>query len=108
MSQSHKCRWVFGPMLPGNIHAAAEYTIGCEYPIIVNGFALAHCTMNAHQLAAARQDPRLTVLPSLHSTAPVPANVVQHHADHGMVAGMSMHDALMKMARYHSNFEPED
>jgi hypothetical protein len=103
----HKYRWVFGPVVEGK-HAAGEYSLSCEFPYLFNGAGLAYCVMNAHQIAAARQDPRLIVLPSLHSTASVPDCVVDHHCEHGVTRGMTMHDFLVAMSVYHSNFEPED
>ena len=46
MHQDHKRRWVFGPVVDHK-HAAAQYTLSCEFPIVINGFALAYCVMNA-------------------------------------------------------------
>ena len=106
MMNDHKFRWVFGPV-DGNGHAAAEYSVACEYPMVINGRALAYCMMNAHQIAAARKDPRLTVLDSLHARSTVPDHVADHHAAHGVKRGMKMHDMLMELAKHHSNFEPE-
>ena len=106
MLNDHKMRWVFGPLEDGQ-HVASEYSIACEYPHILDGHALALCRMNAHQLAAARKDPRLTVLPSLHEHAQVPDHVADHHAHHGVQRGMKLHEMLLTLAKVHPNFEPE-
>lgn len=105
MLNDHKYRWVFGPVV-NNKHAAADYAIATETPMIFAGAALAYCVFNAHTLRAARKDPRLTVLPSLHSQEKIPDVVADHHAPQGVKRNMTMHDMLMQLAKVHSSYEP--
>ena len=106
MDVNHKIRWVFGPIVDG-VHVARDYAVTCSWPMVVDGFALAYCQMNAHQLAAARKDTRLSVLPSIHAGECVPDPVADHHKEHGVKRGMKQHDMLIALAKFHSNFEPE-
>jgi len=110
MLLSHKSRWVFSPVVgtkAGEKPIAAEYAIKYEAPFIYQGMALTHCVMNAHQLAAAKANPQLIVLPSFYERAVVPAAVAKHHAAHGVKPTMLVHEALEALAKYHPNFAPE-
>lgn len=106
MHQDHKRRWVFGPIIDG-VHAAGEYSLSCEWPVNFNGVGLAFCVMNAHQLRAARQDARLVVLHSLHSSQPVPERVTTALSAYGAKHGATLHDLLCELSAHHHNFEPE-
>lgn len=109
---THKKRWVFGPLDSTGLPVAREYALQWNAPMHHNGHALTLCAMNAHQLASARQDPRLTVLESIHGGT-VHAHVVDHHADLISHAGKfpgekwSLHDFLVALAKHHHCFEPE-
>ncbi|HTV07813.1 MAG TPA: hypothetical protein VMD97_02055 [Candidatus Aquilonibacter sp.] len=107
MHLDHKRRWVFGPVIDG-MPVAMDYASSGEWPMIVDGYALTFCVMNAHQLRAARKDTRLTVLPSLHAGVAIPDSLADHHARYGLKRGMSLHDALCALAVHHHAFEPED
>lgn len=107
MDLNHKNRWVFGPVVDG-MHAGNDYAIACSCPLVFDGFALAHCTMNAHQMAAARKDPRLTILDSIHSRSSIPDHVADHHEAHGATRGMATHELLLALSRHHHCFELED
>ncbi len=96
-----------GPVVNGK-HAANDYVISCEWHMVVDGQALAYCIMNAHQIAAARKDPRLTVLSSIHAHEAIPDAIADHHKAHGVARGMTLHGMLMALSVYHSNFEPRD
>ena len=121
MHTDHKTRWVFGPMVPGTkpagapddwvvppVHAAQEYSLSCDWPCVFGENALAHCIMNAHQLAAARADPRLIVLQSIHAKMAIPAEVSDALAAYGVCPGMDLHDLLVCLSDYHAGFDPED
>ncbi len=113
MHLNHKARWVFSPMVYNEktrltTPLAAEYAVQWECPMPLNGQALVHCVMNGHQLAAARKDPNLVVLPSLHERAKVHPKVATHYAQHGVKGSMLLHEALIALAAHHPNFEPED
>lgn len=110
MHLNHKTRWIFSPLLivDGNEKPlAAEYALQWEAPMHHNGFALVHCTMNAQQLAAAKANPHLVVLPSIHFHQQIPHEIADHHEEHGLKRGMLLHEALCELARHHPNFEPE-
>jgi hypothetical protein len=110
MLLSHKSRWVFSPVVGtkgGEKPLAAEYAVQYEAPFIYQGMALTHCVMNAHQLAAARANPQLIVLPSLYERAVINPAVAKHHVAHGVTPTMLVHEALEALAKYHPNFAPE-
>jgi hypothetical protein len=86
----------------------AEYSLTWEAPLIYQGFALTHCIMNAHGLAAAKADPKLVVLPSVHDRQPIDKTVAAHHAPLGVKPTMLLHEALEALAAHHPNFAPED
>lgn len=104
----HKFRWVFSPIdaVTGQ-PVAKEYAMRCEAPFHHDGHALAYCEMNAHQLEAARKDPRLIVLPSIHEPVCIHPRVLEHHAGHGAKPFMQLHELLGVMAKHHPGFEPE-
>lgn len=111
MHLNHKQRWIFSPlvMVDGREQPLArEYALLYEAPMHVAGFALTHCVMNSQQLAAAKKDPRLVVLPTVHARETIPAAVASHHAAHGVKPEMLLHEALSVLAAYHPNFEPEE
>jgi hypothetical protein len=110
MHLHHKERWVFSPLLiidGKEIPLVHEYSLLYEAPMHYNGFALVHCVMNAHQLAAAKQNPHLVILPSTHCREAIPNELADHHESHGLKRGMLIHEALQELAKYHPNFEPE-
>lgn len=111
MHLNHKSRWVFSPMVKiGNqtLPLVSEYSLVWEAPMIYEGFALTHCVMNSHGLAAAKVHPELVVFPSVHARQPIPAQVAQHHAAHGVKPTMLIHEALEALAAHHPNFAPGD
>lgn len=111
MHLNHKARWVFSPMVQSGgrtIPLAAEYAVQYEAPLIVDGYALTHCIMNAQQLAAAKAHPQLIVLPSLHAHAVIHPAVAKHHAPLGVKPDMLVDEALEALAQHHPNFAPED
>lgn len=111
MHLSHKSRWIFSPLvISGDSEKplASEYAVQWEAPMHFNGFALTHCVMNAHQLAAAKKNPHLVVLPSIYLRQPIPNEIADHHAAHGVKRGMLLHEALCALAAHHPNFEPEN
>jgi len=105
MILDHKRRWVFSPLGEPGAPLAAEYANQWEAPLHYNGFALVYCVMNAHQLAAAKQDPRLIVLDSLHLLTAIPDKVAAHHAAHGLAQGMTLAAALACLAKQHPSFD---
>ncbi len=109
MILDHKARWIFSPLDAVTGHpVAAEYAIQWEAPLHHDGAALVHCIMNAHQLSAARKDKRLIVLDSIHSAKTIPGQVAYHHRAHGLHDAMTLHDALVCMAKHHPSFEPSE
>jgi len=107
MHLDHKARWVFSPLVDDK-PIASEYALQWEAPMHHDGFALVHCIMNAHQLAAAKRDPRLIVLPSVHAREKIHPKIAEHHSCHGLHCEMLLHEALCEMAKHHPNFEPEE
>lgn len=107
MDINHKHRWIFSPLDKTGQPVAREYAIRSEHPFHHNGHALTLCMMNAHMLAAARQDPRLIVLPSIHERTAVHKRVTDHHAEHGAKEGMALHELLITLAKHHPGLEPE-
>lgn len=110
MHLNHKERWIFSPLVPGESGEkplAAEYALQWEAPMYFDGFALTHCVMNAHQLAAAKLNPNLIVLPSIHAHERIHPRIAKHHAAHGLKAEMLLHEALEELAKHHPNFAPE-
>jgi hypothetical protein len=107
MDLNHKNRWILSPIVNGK-PLASDYALQWNYPLgPVDGKALVHCTMNAHQLSAARKDTRLVILGSLYSSESVPDEVADHHKPQGAKRGMHLHDLLATLAKFHHYFEPE-
>lgn len=107
MLLDHKARWILSPVVNGR-PVAADYAIQWEHPLAPeNGHVLIHCIMNAHQFRAARQDPRLKILGSLHGQDKIHDEVADHHAHHGVKRGMHVSEMLVQLAKMHPSFEPE-
>ena len=104
----HKHRWVLTPVLENGKPLVAEYTLDYVLHLAHGGKGLAYCEFNVHGLAAARACTDLHVFPSIHSAAPIHADVVAHYGGHGVQEGMSQHDALLQLAKHHGSFEPPE
>jgi len=90
-------RWMlttfFRDELNNLIPVASAY--GHTYRVPMNpptddGYALIEMWSGAHQIEAAKQDPRLIVCPYLFDPSPLPDAVIQAYASFGAIAGMSM------------------
>ena len=107
MYTDHKKRWILSPVKATGEPLAADYCMTWEGFLLHEGKELVFCIMNAHQHAAAKADPRLVVMGSLHSSEPVHGAIAAHYAGHGVQAHHTVHDALRALAVHHPNLEPE-
>ena len=67
-------------------------------PAIADGWALVQILCSPQQLEAAKQDPRIIVLPLVFDPSPLPQKVIDSYADRGAVAGMSLAALLAHLA----------
>ena len=92
--------WMLSPVTSasyGTYPTCSAYTTGWQmpmYPSDATGQGLAYCQCTDEQIAAAKVDPDITVLP-LYQAA-LPAAVITAYTTHGATAGMSL-AALLKL-----------
>jgi hypothetical protein len=59
---------------------------------------------NTHQIAAAKEDPRVIVCPLLYDPTPVNPAIIAAYADKGATAGMSMGALIAMLAEVEPNY----
>jgi hypothetical protein len=104
-------RWMFsqfvhdeqiGMMAP----VAAAYGNGWHCPEFPaeGGSALCQVLCSTHQIAAAKEDPRIVVCPLLYDPTPVNSAIIAAYAGQGATAGMSMGALIATLAEVEPNY----
>lgn len=96
-------RWIWGPTetvdeKPQPI--CREYATRWFAPdTIVNDMCLTECDMTPIMYEAAQQDTTITILPSIHSSKPIPATIASALAAYGITATMTVGDLLEELGQ---------
>lgn len=99
------------PVLTDAWHAVArDYCVGQRHnaPLHFGGYALCECELTNNQLEAAKQDPRLVVLPAIRSSARIPEVVAKALGDWGVTPDMTVYGMLETLAEREPAFLQED
>jgi hypothetical protein len=109
---NHLWRWVFSQAPESGSAVVRDFSTGSGYSelrhSLTAGWTLVHCLMNVGQLAQAKKDPRMIVLPSLHDhDTEVHKDIVAAHKHLGAKDGMTTAQFLMKLAEFDPRFEPQ-
>lgn len=105
-------RWMFTPCYTDDAigmmaPVASAYGSGWHcpaFPTTEGGSALCQITCNTHQIAAAKQDPRVIVCPLLYDPTPVNPAIIAAYAGQGATAEMSMGALIAALAEVEPNY----
>ncbi|MGD0520933.1 MAG: hypothetical protein ABSA48_06730 [Terracidiphilus sp.] len=110
-----QARWIFTPFYTDELigmmaPVAAAYGVGwhcANFPATEGGSALCQILCNTHQIAAAKQNPRIIVCSLLIDPAPVDQIIIAAYGGQGATAGMSMGALIATLAETESNYTYE-
>jgi hypothetical protein len=91
--------------MPAPVASAYAREWSCPvFPAADGGWALVQVLADTHQLAAAAEDPRVLVLPTLYDQSPLDSRVIASYAEAGAAAGMSLGTLLSKLSSAEPRF----